>query len=309
MPTGSGALFATAEGRVHSRHGARRPTSTKRPHHPTGVLSLILACPAAQSPVCLRPGMLPARLARHGLPPRASGLDPAPCATVAALVGLNRRCAQIPRIGGGASFLAAGPRPDCSPGPRGKSRELVLLRAADRPVGATMRPIRPPRDGKAPLGRGQSRLQVHRRLLADRPGPADRLGMVLHAFGIHHLQHGRDGRLGTTGGWIFAACSSVIVVQCMASLIAAAELRWGPSYPPLRPRLLHRPGPDGCRLMAGRSAAAVDAGRLAAADGPRLVVRPEPDPPAVRWFPRHHRRRGRTSCPNREGASRGVELT
>ncbi|MBV9831994.1 MAG: hypothetical protein JOZ82_10420 [Marmoricola sp.] len=57
------------------------------------------------------------------------------------------------------------------------------------------------------------------------------IGMILHAFGLHALQHGRDGRLGTVGVWIFAVCSAVIVVQCMASLFAAAELRWGPSYP------------------------------------------------------------------------------
>ena len=57
------------------------------------------------------------------------------------------------------------------------------------------------------------------------------VGLMLHAFAVHHLQHGRDGRLGTIGVWAFAACSSVIVVQCMASLVAGAELRWGPSYP------------------------------------------------------------------------------
>lgn len=57
------------------------------------------------------------------------------------------------------------------------------------------------------------------------------VGLMLHAFGVHHLQHGRDGRLGTIGVWMFALCSSVIVIQCMASLAASAELRWGPTYP------------------------------------------------------------------------------
>jgi hypothetical protein len=57
------------------------------------------------------------------------------------------------------------------------------------------------------------------------------VGLMLHTFGVHRLHHGRDGRLGTVGVWLFAACSSVIVVQCMASLPAGAELRWGPSYP------------------------------------------------------------------------------
>src|SRR5262245_49470837 len=46
------------------------------------------------------------------------------------------------------------------------------------------------------------------------------VGLMLHALGVHHLQHGRDGRLGTMGVWLFALCSSVIVVQCMATLPA-----------------------------------------------------------------------------------------
>ena len=57
------------------------------------------------------------------------------------------------------------------------------------------------------------------------------VGLMLHAFGVHHLQHGRDGRLGTIGVWMFALCSSVIVIQCMASLAATAELPWGPTHP------------------------------------------------------------------------------
>jgi hypothetical protein len=57
------------------------------------------------------------------------------------------------------------------------------------------------------------------------------VGLVVHAFGIHHLQHGHDGRLGTVGVWIFTVCSSVVVVMCMGSLVAGAELRWGPTYP------------------------------------------------------------------------------
>jgi hypothetical protein len=57
------------------------------------------------------------------------------------------------------------------------------------------------------------------------------IGLVLHAFGIHSLQHGRDGRLGAIGVWMFAVCSAEIVVQCMVSLAVGAEVRWGPSYP------------------------------------------------------------------------------
>jgi len=57
------------------------------------------------------------------------------------------------------------------------------------------------------------------------------VGMVLHALGVHHLQHARDRRIGAIGVWLFALCSAVIVVLCMASLVAGAELRWGPAYP------------------------------------------------------------------------------
>lgn len=57
------------------------------------------------------------------------------------------------------------------------------------------------------------------------------VGLMMHVFGVHHLQHGRDGRLGTVGAWSFAFCSTAIVIQCMASLPAGAELRWGPMYP------------------------------------------------------------------------------
>jgi hypothetical protein len=57
------------------------------------------------------------------------------------------------------------------------------------------------------------------------------VGLVLHVLGVHRLQHGRDGRLGTVGTWLFVLCSAELVVQCMASVVAGAELRWGPSYP------------------------------------------------------------------------------
>jgi hypothetical protein len=57
------------------------------------------------------------------------------------------------------------------------------------------------------------------------------IGMILHALGVHRLEHGRDGRLGTIGVWLFVVSSTIIVVACMASLEAGAELRWGPTYP------------------------------------------------------------------------------
>lgn len=56
------------------------------------------------------------------------------------------------------------------------------------------------------------------------------VGMVLVALGVHRLQHGRDGRLGTVGLGLFSVCSAVIVVQCMASVAVGAELQWGPTY-------------------------------------------------------------------------------
>jgi hypothetical protein len=56
------------------------------------------------------------------------------------------------------------------------------------------------------------------------------VGLVMHAYGVHRLQHGRDGRLGRVGVWVYALCSAELVVQCMASAAVGAELRWGPSY-------------------------------------------------------------------------------
>jgi hypothetical protein len=57
------------------------------------------------------------------------------------------------------------------------------------------------------------------------------VGLMLHTFGFHRLQHGRDGRLGAVGTWLYLLCSAELVVQCMASVVVGAEIRWGPSYP------------------------------------------------------------------------------
>ena len=85
------------------------------------------------------------------------------------------------------------------------------------------------------------------------------VGLMLHAFGVHHLQHGRDGRLGTIGVWMFALCSSVIVIQCMASLAASAERNsvvvnaLGPQFHKgLEPSRYGRPGrvPGSCNVSA-----------------------------------------------------------
>lgn len=53
------------------------------------------------------------------------------------------------------------------------------------------------------------------------------IGIVL---GSHRLQHGADGRLGTLGAWLNAIALTELFVQLLASVVAGAELRWGPSY-------------------------------------------------------------------------------
>jgi hypothetical protein len=57
------------------------------------------------------------------------------------------------------------------------------------------------------------------------------VGMFLTVLGFHRLQHGRDGRLGTVGVWLYGLCVIELVVQCMASVAAGSELIWGPLYP------------------------------------------------------------------------------
>ncbi len=56
------------------------------------------------------------------------------------------------------------------------------------------------------------------------------VGLLMFTVGVHRLQHGRDGRLGAVGTWLYVVCISELVVQCMASVAAGAELRWGPTY-------------------------------------------------------------------------------
>ena len=55
-------------------------------------------------------------------------------------------------------------------------------------------------------------------------------GLLLYALGLHRLQRGRDGRLGAVGAWVYLLCSAELVVQCLASALVGAELRWGPMY-------------------------------------------------------------------------------
>jgi len=57
------------------------------------------------------------------------------------------------------------------------------------------------------------------------------LGLFLAMFGVHRLHHGRDGRLGTAGVWVYGLCMIELFIQCMASVVAGSELVWGPIYP------------------------------------------------------------------------------
>ena len=57
------------------------------------------------------------------------------------------------------------------------------------------------------------------------------IGLLMVVSGVHRLQHGRDGRLGTAGVWAYAACMAELLVQCTASLAVGAEVIWGPLYP------------------------------------------------------------------------------
>jgi hypothetical protein len=57
------------------------------------------------------------------------------------------------------------------------------------------------------------------------------VGMFLTVLGFHRLQHGRDGRLGTAGVWLYGLCVTELVAQCAASVAAGSELIWGPLYP------------------------------------------------------------------------------
>jgi hypothetical protein len=53
------------------------------------------------------------------------------------------------------------------------------------------------------------------------------IGSVL---GVHRLQHGTDRRLGTVGTWVYTLALVELLVQLASSVIAGAELRWGPMY-------------------------------------------------------------------------------
>lgn len=51
------------------------------------------------------------------------------------------------------------------------------------------------------------------------------------ALGVHRLQHGADGRLGTVGVWVNTLALVELFIQLLASVVEGSEVRWGPSYP------------------------------------------------------------------------------
>lgn len=57
------------------------------------------------------------------------------------------------------------------------------------------------------------------------------IGLLLVTLGVHRLQQGRDGRLGTAGVIVYAVCMAELIIQCAVGVIAGAEIEWGPLYP------------------------------------------------------------------------------
>jgi hypothetical protein len=53
------------------------------------------------------------------------------------------------------------------------------------------------------------------------------IGLTL---GVHKLQDGADGRLGTIGLWVNTLALTELCVQLLSSVVVGAELRWGPMY-------------------------------------------------------------------------------
>jgi hypothetical protein len=56
------------------------------------------------------------------------------------------------------------------------------------------------------------------------------LAGIAIVLGVHHLQHGADGRLGRVGTWINTLALVELCIQLAGSVLAGSELRWGPSY-------------------------------------------------------------------------------
>jgi hypothetical protein len=54
---------------------------------------------------------------------------------------------------------------------------------------------------------------------------------VGHTLGVHKLQHGADGRLGTIGLWVNTLAMIELFAQLLASVVEGTEVRWGAAYP------------------------------------------------------------------------------
>jgi hypothetical protein len=63
------------------------------------------------------------------------------------------------------------------------------------------------------------------------PGLPIALAGIGQTLGVHKLQHGADGRLGTIGVWVTTLALTELFVQLLVSVVVGAEVRWGPSYP------------------------------------------------------------------------------
>lgn len=56
------------------------------------------------------------------------------------------------------------------------------------------------------------------------------VGGIGTLLGVHRLQRGGDGRLGTVGTWIGIVALAELFVQLSVSVVTSTEQQWGPSY-------------------------------------------------------------------------------
>jgi hypothetical protein len=56
------------------------------------------------------------------------------------------------------------------------------------------------------------------------------VGAIGTLLGVHWLQRGSDGRLGTVGAWVGVLALGELFVQLLASVLTSIEQQWGPAY-------------------------------------------------------------------------------
>jgi hypothetical protein len=56
------------------------------------------------------------------------------------------------------------------------------------------------------------------------------VGAIGTLLGVHWLQRGADGRLGTVGAWVGVLALGELFVQLLASVLTSIEQQWGPAY-------------------------------------------------------------------------------